>query len=165
MLAEESSDGTASNCWSAEWGDFGNLQQSGTVLPDGVSSIWGAPEHVQAMLSRQRHKVPFDRINGPAADMWSCGAVIYYLVSLLLWLLLWCACVHSLQAAAVHKHVPNQAFTHMSHKLHFVASALVNIRSPCGHDKQWAVRQEPCWKSLYTQNTDSACKRNRRLGC
>ena len=57
--------------------------QAKSVLPTGVCCVYGAPEHLRSVqLQRQGER---DRegalINGPAADMWSFGAVVYEMVS------------------------------------------------------------------------------------
>lgn len=45
--------------------------------------MWGAPEHVQSTLLLQQGVPQQDvnKIDGPAADMWSVGVVAYNLVS------------------------------------------------------------------------------------
>lgn len=54
-----------------------------SVKPAGVCSSFGSPEHVRAVwLLRQGKQDDSDSlINGPAADMWSLGVVLYTMVS------------------------------------------------------------------------------------
>ena len=48
------------------------------VIPDGVSTRWGAPELVKAVLSMRTGLLVM--VDGRAADMWSVGIVLFYLV-------------------------------------------------------------------------------------
>ena len=51
------------------------------VTPNGVSGVWGAPEHVQSVhVQRDTLSWVDDEVDGPAADMWSSGVLIYSLV-------------------------------------------------------------------------------------
>ena len=54
-----------------------------SVLPTGVCVAYGAPEHLRSVQLQRQGRWEHEEalINGPAADMWSFGAVVYEMVT------------------------------------------------------------------------------------